>query len=403
MRSKIWRYVGTALALIAALCIVLIARAKWVIARSYSHVPRPEIAADTSAAGVARGEMLFQSLCMECHGGSDGRATGKKLDEVPEFLGTFYSANLAHPEHGVRRRSDGEIARVLRFGVLPDGRFSPAMSGFNVLGDSDVSAILGYMRSGADAFAPTGVEQPRSTLTLVGSVILTYVAGVSFDRPATGVRVPDKAVTKEYGRYMVQAMDCVGCHTDGFDSDKLNDPAAFAGGFEFTDPLGAKIWTKNITPDEETGIGKWSRDDFERALTRGVTPQGYLVRKPMPLFSRLDHTDVAAIHEYLSSVPKLHHPNRPGGQPLQKARAEDPPEVLFVNVGCASCHGKTGPYRQKIQGALGKSDQDVASWILDPQASKPGSIMPSFQNTLSRSQAEELARYVKVIAKSEGS
>ena len=56
--------------------------------------------------------------------GRDGRATGKRLDEVPAFLGTFYSANLAHPEHGVRRRSDGQLARVLRNGVLPDGRLS---------------------------------------------------------------------------------------------------------------------------------------------------------------------------------------------------------------------------------------------------------------------------------------
>src|SRR6476661_143730 len=73
--------------------------ARFTLERSYAHVALPPIHADTSAQGVARGELLFQSLCMECHGGPDGRATGKRLEEVPAFLGAFYSANLAHPKH----------------------------------------------------------------------------------------------------------------------------------------------------------------------------------------------------------------------------------------------------------------------------------------------------------------
>lgn len=155
--------------------------------------------------------------------------------------------------------------------------------------------------------------------------------------------------------------------------------------------------------DEDTGIGRWSIADFERALTRGVTPEGYLVRKPMPLFARLDRADVEAIYRFLQTRPKVRRPNREGGHPLRKARLEDPPEVLFVNVGCAACHGETAPYRDKILPALTKSDADVASWILDPQAIRPGSPMPSFQHALDRPQAEKLARYVKQIAKRSGS
>jgi hypothetical protein len=47
---------------------------------------------------------------------------------------------------------------------------------------------------------------------------------------------------------------------------------------------------------------------------------------------------------------------------------------------------------------LASSDVDVASWILDPQSVEKGSPMPSFQHALSRARAEQLARYVKVIA-----
>lgn len=389
---------------IAALGVVgvgaLAARARAVVDADYSHVPEPAIVADTTPEGIARGEMLFQTICMECHGGPDGRATGKRLDEVPAFLGTFWSANLAHPETGVHRRTDGQIARVLRSGVLPDGRLSAVMAGFGHIGDADVAAILGYMRSNAPPFQPGGDEQPRTQISLTGALILTYVSKVHIDDgPPKQIPVPKKAPTVEYGGYMAQVLDCVGCHTEGFGSDKMNDPNAFAGGFELTDPTGTAIYTKNITFDEETGIGRWSVDDFERAVTRGVNPSGYVVRKPMPLFSRLDRTDVEALYAYLKSRPKVHRQNRPGGHPVEKAHPGDPPEVLFVNLGCSACHGETGPHRDKLAGAIDKPDADVAAWILDPQATKPGSAMPSFKGQIDPAQAESLARYAKELAR----
>ena len=383
--------------------LLLAARAEWVVGRSYADVPEPPIAADTSPEGIARGEVLFNSLCLECHGGPDGRATGKRLDEVPAFLGKFWSANLVHPTEGVHTRTDGQLARVLRNGVLPDGRLSVVMNGFGKIGDADVAALLGYMRSGAPPFAPGGDHQPETELSLVGKLIITYVAGITAEAPASGVRVPAKAKDADYGKYMANVMDCAGCHTDGFSSTKLEEPGAFAGGFELTDPTGAKIYTKNITFDAQTGIGRWSVDDFERAVTRGVTPDGYTVRKPMPLFSRLDRTDVEAIYLYLQTMPKVNRPNTPGGHPLVKPKQNDSPEVLFVNVGCAACHGDSGPHRDKLRGALEKSDRDVADWILDPQAKRPGSAMPSFQRTLDRLQAENLAKYVKSLARKHSS
>jgi mono/diheme cytochrome c family protein len=389
--------------LVFLVCGVLVGRARWVILRSYADVPEPPIAADHSAAAVARGELLFQSLCMECHSGVDGRATGKHLEEVPEFLGDFYSANLAHPERGVLQRTDGQLARVLRLGVLPDGRLSPAMNAFGRLGDADVAALLGYMRSGAPELQPAGGLQPETELSLAGSVILTYIAGINVDAPLQGVPVPAKAPNVEYGRYMATVLDCVTCHTAGFSSDKHNHAEALAGGFALTDPTGTQIYTKNITLDPATGIGSWSLDDFERALTQGATPEGMLVRKPMPLFSRLDRTDVTAIYEFLKTMPQVVRANQPGGHPLQKAQVDDPPEVLFVSVGCAVCHANGNPFRDKLNAAVHKSDADVAAWILNPQAVRPGSPMPSFEGALEPAQAEQLAKYVKQLAQAGGS
>ena len=401
-RRKILKFSALALGVLGLVVAGLVARAKWVMGRSYAEVPYPPIVADTSPGGLARGELLFQSLCMECHGGSDGKATGKHLAEVPAFLGKMYSANLAHPERGVHRRSDGEIGRTLRFGVLPDGKLSAAMNAFGKLGDADVAALIGYMRSGPPVLAPGGELQPPTQLSTLGEVIITYAAGINVDAPMSGVPVPPKAPSVEYGRYMVAALDCAECHTEGFSSDKLVHPQAFAGGFELADPTGAMIWSKNITMDQATGIGRWTRDDFERALTRGVTPEGYLVRKPMPLFSRLDRTDVEAIYRYLRTFPAVERANMPGGHPLEKARSSDAPQTLFVNLGCAACHGERAPYKDKLKGALEKPDSDVAAWILDPQAIKPGSTMPSFRGAIDRSQAEGLAKYVKEVAKRGG-
>jgi len=403
MRRKLLKVLAAVLGILALLALCLWARAKWVFDRDYSQVPKLTVVADRSPAGVARGELLFESLCMECHGGPDGRATGKHLAEAPAFFGVFYSANLAHPEHGVARRTDAELARTLRTGVLPSGRFSLVMSLFGGLGDQDVAALLGYLRSGPPALRPGGAMQPLSQPTLAAELMIA-MTGVSVDEGGglAPIPVPKREPSIEYGRYMATVMDCVGCHTDTMASnaEKLRDPHAFAGGSEFTDPTGVAIYSKNITFDEETGIGRFSLEDFERALTRGVRPDGYLVRKPMPLFSRFERVEVEALYRYLQSRPRVRQPNKPGGHRLEKASPGDSPEELFVKVGCVACHGSGAPHQDRLAGALGKSDDAVAAWILDPQATKPGSIMPSFAQTLDREQALGLASFVKTLVPS---
>ena len=66
------------------------------------------------------------------------------------------------------------------------------------------------------------------------------------------------------GRYLVRAADCAACHT-------AKDGAPFAGGVPLASPFGTFYGT-NITPDKEHGIGKWSADEFYKALHDGVTP-----------------------------------------------------------------------------------------------------------------------------------
>ena len=79
----------------------------------------------------------------------------------------------------------------------------------------------------------------------------------------------------------------------------------FGGGNSMTAPDGSKITSLNITPDEETGIGKWSEEQFINALRNGIVPKGPSLRQPMMPFVYLTDEELKAIYAYLKTIPKL--------------------------------------------------------------------------------------------------
>jgi len=107
----------------------------------------------------------------------------------------------------------------------------------------------------------------------------------------------------ERGRYLVRAGDCESCHT-------VKQRQAFAGGMPIPTPFGV-IYSPNITPDPDTGIGKWSKDDFWNAMHRGIDDEGKHLYPafPYPWFTKLSRADVDAIKDYLASVPAIKHQN----------------------------------------------------------------------------------------------
>ena len=68
---------------------------------------------------------------------------------------------------------------------------------------------------------------------------------------------------------------------------------------------GKKIFTANITPDENTGIGSWTEDDFKRAMHESKNKTGKPLRYPMLPYTALTDKEVTAIWQYLRSIPKL--------------------------------------------------------------------------------------------------
>jgi len=125
-----------------------------------------------------------------------------------------------------------------------------------------------------------------SITTLAAMVLLTDVSGATdFDYAKL-----------EKGRALVDAGDCVACHTQ----DKAKP---FAGGRAIPTPFGT-IYSANITPDRDTGIGAWTADDFYRAMHEGVGPHGERLYPafPYPYFTRMSRDDVEAVHAYLMSL-----------------------------------------------------------------------------------------------------
>ncbi len=113
----------------------------------------------------------------------------------------------------------------------------------------------------------------------------------------------DDIVTR--GEYLARAGDCIACHT-------ASEGNIFAGGRAMPTPFGA-LYSSNITPDLETGIGKWTADEFYKAMHTGRFPDGGLIYPAMPFasYSKVTREDSDAIFAYLKSIPPVNQKNRP--------------------------------------------------------------------------------------------
>ncbi|WP_205583928.1 cytochrome c [Neorhizobium sp. NCHU2750] len=94
------------------------------------------------------------------------------------------------------------------------------------------------------------------------------------------------------GQYLATAGDCAACHT----APKGGKP--FAGGYPIASPMGT-IWSTNITPSKQNGIGNWTEEQFARAVREGVAPSGNLYpAMPYDSYSLMTDDDIKALYAY---------------------------------------------------------------------------------------------------------
>lgn len=105
----------------------------------------------------------------------------------------------------------------------------------------------------------------------------------------------------ERGRYIAITGNCVGCHTDVY-----NDGTPWAGGREMATPFGTLI-TPNLTSDDDTGIGLYTREEFYRAMHEGIRRDGAQLYPAFPYayFTLMPREDVDALYDYLRTIPPI--------------------------------------------------------------------------------------------------
>jgi mono/diheme cytochrome c family protein len=274
---------------------------------------------------IARGAYIFTSIadCDGCHSQRDyslvggpvvesGRGRGDVLSDVMMGLpGVVVAANITPDrETGIGAWTDGEKIRAIREGVDRDGNaLFPMMpyEAFRSMSDEDVEAVVAYLNS----LPPVKNPLPKTKLQFVPALMIK-----SAPRPAGKIPPPDRNNRMQYGEYLVALGGCQDCHTP---SDAHGEPIpgkTFAGGQHFETPFGHVV-SANITPDLETGIGKWSEEFFdkkfydykpyaENGCPKLPGPEAFTLM-PWLDFSRKTADDLGAIYTYLRSVAAVHN------------------------------------------------------------------------------------------------
>jgi alcohol dehydrogenase (quinone), cytochrome c subunit len=139
---------------------------------------------------------------------------------------------------------------------------------------------------------------------------IKFLTGALLLLSAFSANAQETATPQSKGEYLARAGDCVACHS-------APGGKAFAGGLRMGTPMGT-IYSTNITPDPDTGIGSYSLEDFDRALRSGIAKDGHRLypAMPYPSYAKISDDDIRALYTFfMKDVPPVHQRNKPNEIP----------------------------------------------------------------------------------------
>lgn len=160
---------------------------------------------------------------------------------------------------------------------------------------------------------PSQARNRRVWVLLGGLLVLAVLAAVVWALNVRGEQAivqpappsgPASMEQIQRGEYLARAGNCISCHT-------TRGGTPYAGGFGINTSFGT-VYTSNLTPDTQTGIGDWSSDHFWRAMHHGRAKDGRLLYPAFPYteYTHVTREDSDAIYAYLRSLPPASQPNK---------------------------------------------------------------------------------------------
>lgn len=286
----------------------------------------PELRIERTPERLARGKYLVNhvALCLDCHSQRDWKLAtgplipgtegmgGEEFNEGMGIPGVVYARNITPA--GIGNWTDGELVRTIITGAIGDGKKAHALFplmpylSYGEMAEEDIFSIVAFIRS----LPAIKNEVPARNLKFPMNFIVRTIP--RSPRLLKTGPLPSEGI--KYGEYLTKFAACVECHAQR-DHGNLVAGLEFAGGVEFRLP--GESWmvrSANITPDPETGIGTWKRDDFIRRF-KAASLAGYAppsVKKgdfntimPWTAYAGMTEQDLGAIYDFLMTLKPVKH------------------------------------------------------------------------------------------------
>lgn len=274
---------------------------------------------------IARGNYLVNSvaMCGVCHtprvGGNwlggertDAFLAGGALFDDKEMGLKIMTPNVTQdPETGIGAWSDDEILRAIRDGVRRDGELMwPPMpfaaSAYGSMSDDDARAIVAYLRTSPPVKNKIDREK-HLDVPFMAKVARSF--GAMHHPPARGIKAPSPSDQKAHGGYLARIGLCIECHSLTKTGPDVKENLLGGSKVPLNEPEYGKVWARNLTPDMETGLGKFTADQIKEALKTGRRLDGKPMAPPMSLIiphvSTWTEEDLDALVVYLKTVPAV--------------------------------------------------------------------------------------------------